>query len=84
MFVFYVMYKTTPLLVKMIVLQEVFYDSALNKVLSLSMAHHFHTRIHALAVLSLMWDQCKTLGLQAILNRHSIIHACFSFFDEDK
>lgn len=63
--------------------QEEFYDSAVNKVLSLSMAHHFHTRIHALAVLSLLWDQCKTLGLQAILNRHSIIHACFLLFDED-
>ncbi|XP_061172743.1 probable methyltransferase TARBP1 [Saccostrea echinata] len=63
--------------------QEKFYDTAISQILSLCLAHHFQTRIHALAVLSLLWDQCKRLNLQGVINRHSIIQVCFLQLAED-
>ncbi|PVD26269.1 hypothetical protein C0Q70_13939 [Pomacea canaliculata] len=64
-------------------LQEAYYMQALPLALPWCMAHHFNTRLHGLACVLRLWEQCQAIQLLTVMQKFDLVQHCLKFTQEN-
>lgn len=64
--------------------QEAYYMQALPLALPWCMAHHFNTRLHGLACVLRLWEQCQAIQLLTVMQKFDLVQHCLKFTQENR